>query len=244
MSGPFTYEHYGRMIRSALELGREFLLFTEFDADRHEKVVLLRHDIDVSLDAAGAMADVEAETGVRATYFIRLNSTFYNPFSQKEYPVLKRIVDHGHDIGLHFDPAFYQANGMEVLDGIRREKAALEGMIGQPVSALSQHRPYSLGMENHDDELFRYFAYADPFVKDCKYISDSGMRWREGDMLENLDDYPRLQVLVHPAWWGETEIDWRTRLRSLGDVLDDRVRGKLEILVERYGAYLDKREDA
>ena len=35
-----------------------------------------------------------------------------------------------------------------------------------------------------------------------KYISDSGARWREGDMFEWLQkNTPKLYVLTHPVWW-------------------------------------------
>ena len=40
--------------------------------------VLLRHDVDLSLDAALRMAEVEADAGARATYFLMTGSVFYN----------------------------------------------------------------------------------------------------------------------------------------------------------------------
>src|SRR5213075_2207995 len=40
--------------------------------------LLLRHDVDMSLDAALAMAELEAERGVAATYFLMTRGEFYN----------------------------------------------------------------------------------------------------------------------------------------------------------------------
>ena len=153
----FSYGYYQYMLECALAANRQFLFFTEFDPTLHSHVVLLRHDIDISLQSAVKMARFEHSMGVKATYFIRLNSTFYNPFSQHEFPLLQEIINLGHDIGLHFDPSFYQNAGLDLLEGVRREKNALGSMLGQEVNAISQHRPFSLGIKNLENEpLFRF----------------------------------------------------------------------------------------
>ena len=40
--------------------------------------MILRHDVDLSLDAALRMAELEAEAGAAATYFLMTRSEFYN----------------------------------------------------------------------------------------------------------------------------------------------------------------------
>lgn len=243
MTSEFSYSQYRDMLQHALDRGFTFLFFTEFEPEQNNRTVLLRHDIDVSLEAASVMARIEKEMGIKATYFIRLNSTFYNPFGQRDYPLLREIRDLGHDIGLHFDPKFYVDNGLELIEGIRREREILSTALNMPIMALSQHRPFSLGMSNFDDErgVFDYYAYAPRFTEGCKYISESCQRWREGDLSENIDQYSRLQVLIHPAWWGEDHKNWEDILRTLQESMSGTASDKVDILIKRYRSYLDQR---
>src|SRR5262245_39873765 len=71
-------------------------------AARH---LIIRHDVDFSLDAAAAMAELEHARGIRATYFVLLRTEFYNPLSDAGLASLQRIASLGHAIGLHFDAA-------------------------------------------------------------------------------------------------------------------------------------------
>jgi hypothetical protein len=65
--------------------------------------VYLRHDLDVCLEEALDMANLESELGVRATYFILVNSPLYNPLSQGSLEFVHHIQAKGHWIGLHID---------------------------------------------------------------------------------------------------------------------------------------------
>ena len=47
-------------------------------ASREDGDVILRHDVDLSLDAALRMAELEADAGAAATYFLMTGSVFYN----------------------------------------------------------------------------------------------------------------------------------------------------------------------
>ena len=124
----FSYDNFKMMLQRACETHR-FVWFPEFDPTSEIPQVLMRHDIDLSLERAVALAEIEAAHNVRATYFIRLNSTFYSPLSQRGYPCVQRLINLGHDLGLHFDPSFYVSDGISVLDGIEREKLILKYLV-------------------------------------------------------------------------------------------------------------------
>jgi hypothetical protein len=69
--------------------------------------IALRHDVDYSLDTALEMAYWEAESGIRATYFL-LHTTRYwgtDRFTEK----CAQLLAFGHEIGLHTNliPAWY-----------------------------------------------------------------------------------------------------------------------------------------
>ncbi|MBX5474886.1 MAG: GNAT family N-acetyltransferase, partial [Thermoleophilia bacterium] len=67
MSCAFNLAHY-RELLDAAEAGGYRCAF--FDREPAPGDLFLRHDVDMSLDAALAMAELEAERGVAATYFL------------------------------------------------------------------------------------------------------------------------------------------------------------------------------
>lgn len=75
----FTYASY----RSLLGLLRENnYTFTDYHRyGEQPRCVILRHDIDNSLPQALRLAELEAEEGVKSTWFVLLRTDFYNPAS-------------------------------------------------------------------------------------------------------------------------------------------------------------------
>lgn len=243
MRPEFTHSYYRDMIR-ALKADRRMIFYDEpFDLDGPERLGLLRHDIDICLHAAAAVAEIEHEEGVKATYFLRLNGTFYNPFSTRGAPLVRRIIALGHRIGLHFDTELYRATGVTDRQGVRAELAALSDAFGVEVRTFSQHRPFSLGQSDiaDDPELAEGFAYNDVFFKQMKYISDSGQSWREGDAFQHVDAARHLHVLTHPIWWTADGLDWPDCLRTVAGRESAVILDKAEALVARYGDYLKRR---
>ena len=72
-----------------------------FDRDPEAGDLLLRHDVDLSLDAAVQLAELEHEEGAAATYFLMTESVFYNLASTEGEQVLERLRELGHRVGLH-----------------------------------------------------------------------------------------------------------------------------------------------
>ena len=71
----FSLEHYRELLASAREGGYRFV---SFDAPPQPGDALLRHDVDLSLDAALRMAELESDEHATATYFLMTQSVFYN----------------------------------------------------------------------------------------------------------------------------------------------------------------------
>jgi hypothetical protein len=161
----------------------------------NEKVFLVRHDIDFDLDLAAELANIEHEEGVVSTFFILMTSDCYNPASGKNRAVLKRLINLGHEVGLHFDPTLYRGN----LDAhVKKEAAWLEELCGEKVTSISLHNPSIHGQY----PLFADYvnAYDPAFFSDSNYISDSTMNFRGKDPLafaENIQ-HSMVQILLHP----------------------------------------------
>ncbi len=144
--------------------------------------LFLRHDVDLTLDAALRMAELEASLGVTATYLLMTESVFYNLASKEGVEAMARLRELGHRVGLH---AVYPT-------------ATLDERF-EPVVAWHNPAPEYMsapipGAINVMEE--RYFSPA-------AYRSDSNQRWRMGDPRDELagGGFRWLQLLVHPEIW-------------------------------------------
>ena len=84
-----------------LDAARGGYRFVHFDHEPQPGEIFLRHDVDLVLDAAVRMAELEAERGVTATYFLMTRSVFYNLASLEGEATLERLRGLGHAVGLH-----------------------------------------------------------------------------------------------------------------------------------------------
>ena len=75
MSCRFDLDHYREIIEAA---GAGDYRFAFFDRAPENGTVILRHDVDLSLDAALVLAEIEADAQAPATYFLMRRSEFYN----------------------------------------------------------------------------------------------------------------------------------------------------------------------
>lgn len=209
----FTYTAY----RALLDLLRQGgYAFTDYhDYQTHPRCVILRHDIDNSLSQALRLAEIEAEEGVKSTWFVLLRTDFYNPASAASQKTLRRIRELGHEIGLHFDEIAYAGEGgisshatSTAAELIVHEAGILADICGCPISTVSMHRPSRATLEADLKIPGMVNSYGQTFFHDFKYLSDSRRRWREPveDIIRG-GEYDRLHILTHAFWYHEQEQD-------------------------------------
>jgi peptidoglycan/xylan/chitin deacetylase (PgdA/CDA1 family) len=217
--GDFTEANYRELLRLACSRYR-FARFGDGSADRQ---VLWRHDIDISVNRALRLAEIEAELGVFATYFLHLRSPFYNLLNQEMQCLVRRIIALGHDIGLHFDPSRYESGlsrpALEVAIGAESELIARE--FGLAPRAVSFHDFSTLRAPMPEDESVGGLinAYSKRLRDSYGYVSDSNGVWlyrRLRDVLETAEE-ERLQVLTHPEWWTPEVMPPRQRVQRAID---------------------------
>jgi hypothetical protein len=207
MTCSFDLEHYREILEAARAGGYRFARFGE-GPERGD--LFLRHDVDLSLDAAVRMAEVEAEMDVEATYLLMTESVFYNLASEEGAAAMRRLRELGHGVGLH-------AVHPDVTLDERFD------------SVVSWHNPRPEYMSEEIPGAVN--AYGSRYFAPETYRSDSNQHWRSGCPHEDLRDgaFPWLQILVHPAIWvyegetmGETmrnmlSADAKRRLQQLAD---------------------------
>ena len=201
MSAAFTPERYAEMVRALLARGYSAVGYESVEpASRH---LVLRHDLDMSLQAAEPIAEAEAVLGVAAHYFVLLRTEMYNPFSAAARATLNRIRGLGHEIGLHLDASLYGNDPAALEQAAARECSALEDAAGAPVRVVSFHRPAEALLGYGKTLAGRRHTYEPRFFKDMGYCSDSRGGWHYGAPLDHpaVGAGHALQLLTHPIWW-------------------------------------------
>ena len=197
----FTYESYIKLLKRLEDKGYQFAGYRSWE--KKEKSVILRHDVDYSLEKAAEFSAVEREMGVPSTYFVLVSSDFYNLHSLKSKKYIRQIMDNGGEIGLHFDETQYDIRTEEELrDYLYREADILSGITGKETEAVSMHRPSEKFLSDNMEFGSIINSYSKIYFKDMKYLSDSRRRWREDvDEIVRQGTYRRLHILVHPFWY-------------------------------------------
>ncbi len=173
--------------------------------------MILRHDIDNSIEQALRVARVDAEAGCSASFFLRVHARGYNLLSLPSLEIIREMEALGHEVQLHLEGGLCDVLGSNNEDWARRQREVFEAAVGRPLGGFSLHEPARMGGIDFADrireqwsETVAYHAYEDRFMMPTmKYLSDSSGRWREGHFAEWLDREPRMQVLTHPFWWFE-----------------------------------------
>jgi len=198
MSCAFDLVHYRELLEAAKAGGYRFAFF---DRPPEAGTVLLRHDVDLSLDAALAMAQLEAEVGAGATYFLMTRSEFYNLRSPSGEDAIEHLRRLGHRVGLH-----------AIWPGIEHDDRF------DPVVAW--HNPDPEYMREPVEGLVNVMEspWADV------YRSDSNQHWRQGCPHEELRDgaFERLQLLTHPEIWAYPGATMRETMLSMLDAERER----------------------
>ena len=98
MTCTFDLDHYRDLLRC---IGMGKYRYAGFDAEPVPGVVILRHDVDLSLEAALVMAELEAEEGAWSTWFLMTRSVFYNLASAEGARAIARLRELGHRVAHH-----------------------------------------------------------------------------------------------------------------------------------------------
>lgn len=194
---------YSAMVSDFHAIGYVCKTFDNFSpAQRH---LILRHDVDVNLDAAVTMARLEQANGWQSTFFVLVNGGAYDAASMHGRRALCAIADLGHEVGLHFDPAVYDET-VDMDTMVAGECAVLERLLGKAVSVIAPHQPRKtcpdwLGMARAPAGKIQ--AYHPRYFLDAAYVSDSVGTWFYGHPLDHpkVRDGLGIQILTHPELW-------------------------------------------
>lgn len=211
----FAYEDYREIIRLVKASGRAMGYERALGAD---KFIIMRHDVEYSVERAYRLAKVEESMDFVSTYFFQWTNNSYNILSRRNMDMIKDMHERGQHIGLHF-----ALNGMTDMKEVRRrikmEMEILSEMFGFEIKEFSIHRPSkdvlreNIKLEGiinaYQDEFFTFAENVTPETPvKVKYMSDANHIWRYGYPDEkNITCYDKVQILTHPFAWSREGYD-------------------------------------
>jgi hypothetical protein len=236
----FSLEGYAGLLATLRRHGIDMRPVSAMPDVVQQPVAYLRHDIDLHVPGVERIAAIEAELGVRATYYV-LITQHYNPLYPANRAVLRQLVDLGHEIGLHYDLTTYPTDEAAALEHLEWELGILSAVVGCSVRTISMHQPF----EGRPDVLRGVEGYIHPhdprFGDGLTYVSDSCRAWRDESLVHFVgSDNPRrrLLLLTHPEVWLDGTITDRTEFLETTlmrnavaqhrDFIDETVRGVWE----------------
>lgn len=228
----FSYSHYEEVLAEIKKTHK----FTNF-MNSSSNDIILRHDVDCSLELALKIAEIENHLGIDSTFFILFHSELYNPFSLSASKIINQILKLGHNIGLHYNTSVISQIKKNPVDIIRKEIEILEEHFKTSVSVISAHDPsVSKKFEIRlPDSIVD--AYSKQYTMQRKYLSDSVQYWREGCFCKHYKNYDSMQVLTHPIWWTKDNKGLKEIMKSFVGGEWDNHKHQVENDMKKYKKY-------
>ena len=209
MTCDFSLEHYRELLRAARAGGYGY---AGFDRAPRAGDLILRHDVDLSLAAALAVAEVEADEGAWSTWFLMTRSVFYNLASAEGERAIERLRALGHRVAHHAVHPYVDRD--ERFDPV-----------------VAWHNPEPSFMRSPVEGAVNVME--SPFFDPDHYRSDSNQNWRHGCPHAELaaGSFEWLQLLTHPEIWAFEGATMRETMESMLDA--DRAARLEELRADR-----------
>ncbi|HCM59951.1 MAG TPA: hypothetical protein DIS74_06195 [Bacteroidales bacterium] len=194
----FTPETYGLLLSALADQGYSFRTFEEFMAGHQSRMVVLRHDVDRQPQRALAMAELEYDRKITASYHFRVTA---DRGVHAERAVLDKIIGMGHEVAYHYEDLSWAMKTIgksrfavieqeEFLEGIKLARESFKHNLEllrqyYPVRVISMHGDPLSAHDNRklwDVESYRDFGiicepYLDIDYNKVLYLTDTGRRW-------------------------------------------------------------------
>jgi hypothetical protein len=239
----FTYREYARFLDRLG--GREVVPLRELAHGAGD--LALRHDVDSRLDSALVLARLEADRGLRATYFVLHTAPYWD--EPDLLPRLLRLQELGHEVGFHNDlVTLERVHGIDVAEYAPRALERLREAGLEIVGSAAHGSPWCHRLGFHNNYVFAGWDEPVPGFPDTEvkrkldpselgleyeayhlgedaYYSDSrfehGRRWHPSQ-LDLAGSSGRTIVLTHPCHW---DASVAAKVVRLGRRLARRARG-------------------
>lgn len=194
----FTRKKYSELLLALKGAGYSFLTFQEFmvmqkTAGEQDRVIVLRHDVDLNPGNSLAIAKLEHGLGIRASYYFRAV-----PQSWDE-KIICEIADLGHELGYHYESLTTCFGDVDkAYDDFCDNLGRLRELV--PVQTICMHGSPRSPWDSKD--IWKKFDYkmlgicGEPYFdtdwSKVFYLTDTGRRW-DGYKVSVRDKIPHWQ---------------------------------------------------
>ncbi len=234
-----TPKRYYEFLENAKISGYKFFPVFEYKTECDKKIIL-RHDVDFSLEYALEMAKIENELNIVSTYYVMISGEFYNILDAESLQYIFEIKSLGHEVGLHFSNNslnIFQTKEESLLHQIN----ILSSIIDSRIYSYSQHDPTKDGLL--DIKLENLINAYDLLKENFNYISDSGMMWYKNTFEESINGtFRNLYILAHPiTWCSNNPQDLIKTLKELSDLYSKKINNTYERFISEQYDYWNRR---
>ena len=233
----FTIKKYKELISALKDAGYEFVTYAEYcEGLRTDKFIVIRHDVDRSVERARRLAEVELEVGVKASYYFR------DKFINENSDDIRYIESLGHEVGYHYEDLVMEKGDVD--KAYARFMRNIEKMRQvADVRTITMHGAPTSRFDSKD--MWRVYDYkklgliGEPQIdvdwNEMFYLTDTGRSWNgvsrrdkvvefkliweaKGWIYEKADDviralkegsFPnRVMMTTHPQRWADNMCEW------------------------------------
>ena len=230
----FTIDKYRELVLALKGAGYEFVRYDEYcEGQRAERMVVMRHDVDRSVERAKRLAEIEKEMDVKASYYFR------ERFIGDDVVCIASL---GHEVGYHYEDLVEEKGDVDrAYARCMRNIEILRQLVD--VRTITMHGSPMSGIDS--GELWRRYNYRDIGIigeprfdinwSEMFYLTDTGRSWngvsrrdkinkfqyiwenkcfiyrRTDDIIKALEQgkFPtKVMITIHPQRWSEGIMHW------------------------------------
>jgi len=184
----FTLSAYRQLLKALQQAGYTFYTFEDWCEGKAEgRYVILRHDVDLKVAQSLVVARIEAEMGIRATYYFRIVPQSNQP------EMIRAIAALGHEIGYHYeDLSLFNGDTNKALDHFKTQLTYFRQFY--PVKTICMHGSPVSKFDNRDlwklNDYRELGVVGEPYFDllsspaalngDVTYFTDTARMWDGG----------------------------------------------------------------
>ena len=175
----FTRDKYRELLVQLKDCCFQFVTYTDYcKGNLSQRIVILRHDVDLRPRKSLAIAKDERALGVKATYYFRTVPETWDEESIKEISYL------GHEIGYHYESlTTCKGDVKSAFPDVKKKLARLRALV--PVNTICMHGSPRSPFDSKD--IWKEYDYktmdiiGEPYLttdfSKVLYLTDTGRRW-------------------------------------------------------------------
>jgi hypothetical protein len=209
----FTITKYTNLLKSLQDAGFFFQTFEEYSINPNELALVLRHDVDARPQNSLRFAQIQADLGIKGTYYFRMVPQSYDE------AIIKEIANLGHEVGYHYETMdTCKGDVNKAYDEFCHNLEKFQKLT--PVKTISMHGSPLSKFDNRD--IWKKYDYhklgilAEPYFdinfNELFYITDTGRRW-DGHLYNVRDKATKENPVTNPEFL-------KLRFHSTRDIID------------------------